>query len=133
MNILQLAAQAAAMRSWPCRQEMSGELRIEVVTTPGRTQVVTLTPARDGDNEPTVFFWSKAADVSTKNDPWGLLKLNMQLTWGRVALKGSDIVILHALLDRTSDLTEVGKTIFWVAKAADDMEAQTYGAYTDVL
>lgn len=133
MNIFQLATQAAAMRSWPCRQEVTGELRIEVITQPGRTQVVTLTPARDGDNEPTVFIWSKGADVATKNDPWALLKLNMQLTYGRVALKGADVVILHALLDRTSDLTEVGKAIYWVAKAADDMEAQTYGAYTDVL
>jgi len=133
MNILQLATQAAAMRSWPCRQEMTGELRIEVVTQQERTQVVTLTPARDGDNEAIMFIWSKAADVTTKNDPWALLKLNMQLSWGRVALKGSDIIILHSLLDRTSDLTEVGKAIYWVAKAADDMEAQTYGAYTDVL
>lgn len=133
MNIMHLAAQAASMRGWPCRQEMNGELRVEVVTQPGRTQVVTLTPARDGDGEAAVFFWSKAADVAAKNDPWGLLKLNMQLTWGRIALKGSDIIVLHALLDRTSDVTEVGKTLFWVAKAADDIEQQTYGVYTDVL
>jgi hypothetical protein len=133
MNILHLASQAAQMRGWPCRQEINGELRIEVVTQPGRTQVVNLTPARDGDGEPAVFFWSKAADMGAKNDPWGLLRLNMQLTYGRVALKGSDIIILHALLDRTSDLTEVGKAIFWVGKAADDMEQQTYGVYTDVL
>lgn len=133
MNIMHLAAQAASMRGWPARQEMNGELRVEIVTQPGRTQVVTLTPARDGDGEPCVFFWSKAADVAAKNDPWGLLKLNMQLTWGRIALKGSDVIVLHALLDRTSDVTEVGKALFWVAKAADDIEQQTYGVYTDVL
>jgi hypothetical protein len=133
MNIMHLAAQAASMRGWPARQEMNGELRVEIVTQPGRTQVVTLTPARDGDGEPCVFFWSKAADVAAKNDPWGLLKLNMQLTWGRIALKGSDVIVLHALLDRTSDVTEVGKAMFWVAKAADDIEQQTYGVYTDVL
>ena len=57
----------------------------------------------------------------------------MQLSYGRVALKGNDIIIMHSLLDRTSDLTEVGKTLFWVAKSADDLEQQTYGAYTDVL
>lgn len=133
MNIYNLAMQAAQMKGWPCRREMNGELRIEVVTQHGRTQVVNLTQAVDGDREPAVFIWSKAAEAQTKNDPWGLLRLNMQLTYGRVALKGNDVIILHALLDRTSDLTEVGKAIFWVAKAADDLEQQTYGAYTDVL
>ena len=133
MNIMRLAAQAASMRGWPCRQEMNGDLRVEITTQPGRTQVVNLTAARDGDQEPTVFIWSKAADMAAKNDPWGLLALNMKLTWGRVALRGSELIVLHALLDRTSDLTEVGKAIFWVGKSADDIEQQTYGAYTDVL
>jgi hypothetical protein len=133
MNIINLAMQAAQMRGWPCRPQANNDLLIEVVTPTGRTQVVNITMAVDGDRDPTAFIWSKAADAQTKNDPWGLLRMNMQLTYGRVALKGNDVVIVHALLDRTSDLTEVGKTIFWVAKAADDLEQQTYGAYQDVL
>lgn len=133
MNIVNLALQACAVKGWPNRREPSGELRIEVQTQPGRTQVVNVTMAFDGDRDPTAFIWSKAADTSRAQDPWALLRLNMQLTFGRVALKGQDIIVLHALLDRTSDLTEVGKTIYWVAKAADDLEQQTYGAYADVL
>jgi len=133
MNVFNFATQAAQMKGWPCRREPNGELRIEVVTQHGRTQVVTLTMAVDGDRDPAVFVWSKGADAQAKNDPWGLLRLNMQLTYGRAALKGNDIIILHALLDRTSDMTEVGKAIYWVAKAADDLEQQTYGAYADVL
>jgi len=133
MNILNLAQQAAAMKGWAHRREPSGELRIEVATVPGRTQVVNVTMAFDGDRDATAFIWSKAADTTRQLDPWSLLRLNMQLTYGRVALKGQDVIIVHALLDRTSDLTEVGKTIYWVAKAADDLEQQTYGTYTDVL
>ncbi|MBL8786816.1 MAG: hypothetical protein JNJ59_18060 [Deltaproteobacteria bacterium] len=133
MNVLNLATQAAAMKGWPSRREPNGDLRIEVVTQYGRTQVINVTMAVDGDRDPVAFIWSKAADAQTKNDPWGLLRLNMQLSYGRVALKGNDVVIMHSLLDRTSDLTEVGKTIFWVAKTADDLEQQTYGAYVDVL
>ena len=133
MNILNLAAQAAAMKNWPYRTELNGEFKIEVVTQPGRTQIVQVTMATDGDRDPVAFIWSKCADMQAKSDPWALLRLNMQLTYGRVALKGNDVVIVHALLDRTSDLSEVGKTIFWVAKAADDIEQQTYGAYTDVM
>ncbi|MCC6625094.1 MAG: hypothetical protein IT385_27860 [Deltaproteobacteria bacterium] len=133
MNIINLAQQAAAMKGWTNRREPSGELRIEVATQHGRTQVVNVTMAFDGDRDPAAFIWSKAADTSRALDPWNLLRLNMQLTYGRVALKGNDIIVLHALLDRTSDLTEVGKTIYWVAKAADDLEQQTYGAYADVM
>ncbi len=133
MNIINFAMQAAQMRGWACRREANNDLLIEAITQPGRTQVVNITMAVDGDRDPAAFIWSKAADAQTKNDPWALLRMNMQLTYGRVALKGNDIVIVHALLDRTSDLTEVGKAIFWVAKAADDLEQQTYGAYQDVL
>ncbi len=82
------------MRGWPCRQEMNGDLRVEITTQPGRTQVVNLTAARDGDQEPTVFIWSKAADMAAKNVPWGLLALNMKLTWGRVALRGGELIVL---------------------------------------
>ena len=133
MNILTLATQAAAMKGWPPRREANGDLTIEIVTQHGRSQVVNVTMASDGDRDPCAFIWSKCADVQAKNDPWALLRLNMQLSYGRVALKGNDIIIMHSLLDRTSDLTEVGKTLFWVAKSADDLEQQTYGAYTDVL
>lgn len=133
MNIFNLAQQAAAMKGWAYRQEPSGELRIEVGTQHGRTQVVSVTMAYDGDREQTAFIWSKAADTSRAGDPWNLLRLNMQLTYGRVALKGNDIIVMHALLDRSSDLSEVGKTLYWVAKAADDLEQQTSGGYADVL
>ncbi|MCA9518634.1 MAG: hypothetical protein KC635_27045 [Myxococcales bacterium] len=133
MNILSLAAQAASMKGWPSQQQPSGELRVEVVTVPGRTQLVTISMAYDGDREPAAFIWSKAAEVNAKNDPWGLLRLNMQLTYGRVAVKGNDVIVLHAMLDRSSDITEVTKALYWVAKAADDLERDTYGAYADVL
>lgn len=133
MSILSLAAQAASIKGWPSQQQPNGELRVEVVTVPGRTQLVTLSMAYDGDRDPAAFIWSKAAEVSAKNDPWALLRLNMQLTYGRVAAKGNDVIVLHALLDQTADINEVTKALYWVAKAADDLERDTYGAYTDVL
>lgn len=133
MRVIQLALQAAAMKTWPAQQQPNGELRLEIGTTPGRTQVVTLTQAQDGDNEPVMFIWSKAGELNAIRDPWEMLRLNAQLTYGRVAVRGNDVLILHALLDATADLQEVGKAIYWVGKAADDIEQQTYGAYTDVL
>jgi hypothetical protein len=132
MKVMTLAAQAASMKGWPARQEPSGELKIEVVTQPGRTQVVTVTMAKDGDGDAAAFIWAKACELKAV-DPVSLLKLNMQLTYGRAALKGGDIMVVHALHDATADLAEVGKSIFYVAKAADDLERGTYGAHVDVL
>ncbi len=133
MRVNQLALQAASMKAWPAQQQASGELRIEVGTGNARTQVVTLTSAQDGDSELAIFVWSKAGEINAIRDPWYLLRLNAQLTYGRVAVKGNDVVVLHALYDATASLQDVGKAVYWVGKAADDIEQQTYGAYTDVL
>lgn len=133
MRVIELAAQAAAMKSWPAQQTAGGEIRIEVPTSGTRTQVVAVNMATDGDGDAAGFVWSKAADLQAVADPWALLQLNAKLTYGRAAVRGAELLVLHALHDATADLAEVGKTIYWVARAADDIEQQTYGAYTDVL
>ena len=133
MRVLTLATQAAASKGWPARQEPGGDLKSEVVTQPGRTQVVNVSMAKDADGDAAAFLWSKACELKAAPDPLSLLKLNMQLTYGRAALKGGDIVILHALLDGSADLAEVGKAIYYVAKAADELERGVYGATVDVL
>lgn len=133
MNVINLAAQAAASRGWMAQRDLQGNLRIEVRTVTNRTQVVDVTMGVDGDRDPVAFVWSKAAELQSARDPWQFLRLNMQLTYGRVALKGNDIVVMHAILDRTAEFTQVGKAIYWVAKAADDIEQQTYGGYSDTL
>ncbi len=133
MRVLTLATQAAASKAWPARQDAGGDLKIEVVTQPGRTQVVHVTLGKDADGDPAAFIWSKACELKAAPEPLALLRLNMQLTYGRAALRGEDIVILHALLDASADLAEVGKSIYYVAKAADELERGVYGANVDVL
>lgn len=133
MNVANLAAHAAMLKGWPAQQEPNGEVRIEVATEAGRSQLVTVTLARDGDGDPAAFVWSRAGDQRAMQDPLALLRLNAQLTYGRVAVRGNDVIVLHALHDSTAELTQVGKTIYWVAKAADDIEKSTYGAYSDTL
>lgn len=131
MNVLNLAMSACSMKGWPCRQEMNGELRIEVPTVPGRSQVVSIVMGRDGDNDAAAFIWSAAGDTNVIRDPYAIFRLNAQLTYGRVALRGQEVVVMHALHDPTAQISDVGKCIYWVAKAADDLEQQTYGAYSD--
>ncbi len=132
MNVTNLAVQAAQMKGWPA-QPVGTDYQIEVPTMGARTQVVTVTYGQDADGDSVAFIWSKAGEIDAVADPWVLLQLNAQLTYGRVAIRGNDVVVLHGLFDATADLQEVGKAIYWVARAADDLEQQTYGAYTDVL
>ncbi len=133
MRVLTLATQAAVSKAWPARQEPDGGLKIEVVTQPGRTQLVNVSMGKDADGDLAAFIWSKAGELKAVSDPLALLKLNMQLTYGRAALRGEDIVILHALFDASADLVEVGKAIYYVAKAADELERGLYGATVDAL
>jgi hypothetical protein len=133
MKVTSLAISACAMKSWPVKSEPSGELRIEVPLPGGRTQVVNVVIGKDGDGDAVAFVWSKAGEVRAVTDPWALLKLNASLTYGKLAARGNDIVVVHGLYDATAELAEVGKTIYWTARAADECERTTYGARTDVL
>ncbi len=131
MNVINLAIQAAGLRAWPAQRMVNGDVRVEVPTQVGRTQVVNVTMGRDGDNDVVAFIWSQAGDMNVVADPWNALRLNASLTYGKVALRGNDVVVVHGLSDATAQLQEVGKALFWVAKAADDLEQRTYGAYAD--
>ncbi len=126
MKVKELALQAAAMRSWPSRQDPGGDVRIEIPTTGGRTQVVVVSAGQDGDGDPVGFVWSKAADVGAQ-DPWALLRLNAQLSYGKVALRGSELVVVHGIHDGSAALAEVGKAMYWAARAADELEAALGG------
>src|SRR5262249_20802743 len=98
MKVKELALQAASMRSWASRQDPDGDIRIEIPTTGGRTQVVAVSAGQDGDGDPAGFIWSKAASVGVQ-DPWALLRLNAQLTYGKVAVRGNDILVVHGIHD----------------------------------
>lgn len=132
-NTIDLAWQAASSRGWPARREANGELRVEVPTEAGRTQLVVVAMAKDGDGDPAGFIWSQAGDMRAAADPAALLRYNAQLTYGRVAIRDQQVVVLHAFHDATASLAAVGKAIYYVAKAADGLEKNTYGAYSDTL
>ena len=132
MRIFSLTEQAVHDQGWTLGQDADG-LQVEVGTGDGRTQVVYIEPGNDRDGDVVAWIWSKAADSDATNDAWGLLALNAELTYGRVALKDNEIIVVHALYDGTADLDEVAKAILWVGVAADDLEKNLYGHDVDVL
>jgi len=128
MRVVGLAAEAAAMKYWRAEAVSDGGIRMEVpVDDSGRTQVVTVTMAHDGDGDPAAFIWAMAGELSAMKDPVGLLRLNTELTYGRVAVRGKSVLVVHSILDAEASLAQVGKALYWVAKAADDLEQLTYG------
>jgi hypothetical protein len=134
MNILTLAQQAATLKNWAVTQEPNGNVKIQVDLPGGRKQNVIIHSSKDGDGDTICFIWSKAAEINNPTfDAVKLLRFNLQLIYGRVALNGNDVLIIHALYDKEAQLAEVGKTLYWVARAADDLEKSNYGAYQDQL
>jgi len=133
MRVLTLATQAAVSKAWPARQEPGGDLKIEVGTQPGRTQLVNVTMGKDADGNDVFFIRSQAGQFAAAPDPLAPARLNRPPTYRPPAPPGDDIVILHALLDASADLAEVGKAVYYVAKAADELERGVYGATVDAL
>lgn len=133
MSVVHQAAEAAMMKYWNAETTDDGGLRMEIDVGENRTQVVTVTLATDGDGDAVAFIWSQAGDLRAAADPMALLRLNAQLSYGRVALRGDDVLVLYTLYDADATLSQVGKALYWVAKSADDVERQTYGDYSDTL
>src|SRR5438045_6345754 len=113
MKIPGLAASAAAAKGWPARQDSNGDLRLEIPTQAGRTQVVNVTMAKDGDGDAAAFVWSKCGEIKVARDWMTMLALNMTLTYGKVAVRGGDLLIVHALYDDGADLAGAGTPLYW--------------------
>jgi hypothetical protein len=129
MKIIEHVVTAAGMKKWPLVREANGDVKVEIPTHSGRTQVVTVNMGKDSDGDIAALIWSKAGDTATAQfDPWELLRLNARLSYGRAALRGNDIIILHNLYDEDAQLAEVGKTLYWVAHSADVLEQGAYGS-----
>ena len=133
MRVFEWANAIAVERGWPAQYDHAEDLQIEIPTTGHRSQVVMISSALDRDGDGVAWIWSKVAEVNATPDPWPLLQLNAEITYGRLAVRDGDVVLAHALYDATADEDEVGKALYWVAQVADELEAQVYGIGTDVL
>ena len=132
MRVLQFANAIAVSRQWPAQYDENEDLQMEIETSGAdglgqRSQVVTVSMGRDRDGDAVGWIWSKVADVHQVDDPWGLLQLNAEITYGRIALRGDVVVVAHTLYDAMADEDEVGKALFWVAQIADELEQQIHG------
>lgn len=129
MDVTMRIQQIAAQRGWAMVRGHDGSAKVEVETEHGRSQVVHVTPGRDPDGRPLVFVWSVVCETTAIGDPYYLLRLNADLTYGALAVRDPNVILLDTQLVQTADDEELLRVIFYVGKFADDLEKQVHGGY----
>lgn len=128
MDVTTYLQQIAAQHGWGMVRNHDGSAKIEVATEYGRTQVVHITPGRDPDGRPLVFIWSIVCGTDAIGDPYYLLRLNADLTYGALAVRDPNVILVDTQLVQTADAEELRRAVFYVGKFADDLEKQVYGS-----
>jgi hypothetical protein len=127
MNLYDIVNRIATQNHWPLRQDPSGEIRVEVTLQGGRSQVVTLAQGTDPENDAVVYVWSIAGHVSVARDLAAVMRYSIRLSYGCTAIKDDNVIVKHSLRMAGSDDNTYRKAIFYVARAADSLEAEAYG------
>ncbi len=128
MDVTTHLQQIAAQKGWAMVRNHDGSAKLEIPTEYGRTQVVQVTPGRDPDGRPLVFIWSVVCSTDAIGDPYYLLRLNAELTYGALAVRDPHVILVDTQLVQTADAEELMRAVFYVGKFADDLEKQVHGA-----
>lgn len=128
MQLSDFVQRIALAQSWPLRIDPSGALRLEIPTQPGRTQIVHVTQGQDAEQDAMLFLWSTAGDLSAARDLTALMRFSLKLSYGCVAIKDNQVGVKHSLRMAAADEVSLRKSIFYVARAADMLEAEAGGS-----
>jgi len=128
MQLSEFVNRIAVSQSWPVRVDPDGSTRVEVRLQSGRTQVVQVMQGADAEQDAMVFLWSTCGDLSPMRDLTALLRFSMKLSYGCVAVREHHIGVKHSLRMANADEVTLRKSIFYVARAADMLEAEGSGA-----
>jgi hypothetical protein len=126
MNLLDIINRVATQNRWPLRQDPNGEIRVEVGLPGGRTQVVTLAQGNDPEGDPLAYVWSVAGHISVARDLAAVMRFSLKLSYGCTAIKDDNVIVKHSLRLAGSDDNSFRKALFFVARAADTLEAEAY-------
>jgi hypothetical protein len=126
MNLLDIINRVATQNRWPLRQDQTGEIRVEVSLQGGRTQVVTLMQGNDPEGDALAYLWSVAGHISVARDLAAVMRFSVKLSYGCTAIKDDNVIVKHSLRLAGSDDNSFRKAMFFVARAADTLEAEAY-------
>jgi hypothetical protein len=128
MQLSEFINRIAVAQGWPLRVDQDGSVRVEVHTQHVRSQVVQVMQGTDAEQEAMVFLWSIAGELHPMRDLTALLRFSMKLSYGCVAVRDNAIGVKHSLRMAAADEVSLRKSIFYVARAADMLEAEGSGA-----
>jgi hypothetical protein len=128
MQLSEFVNRIAVAQGWPVRVDQDGSTRVEVrLQQQGRTQVVQVMQGQDAEQDAMVFLWSTAGELNPMRDLSALLRFSMKLSYGCVAVRDQLIGVKHSLRMAAADEITLRKSIFYVARAADMLEAEGSG------
>lgn len=127
MQLSEFVNRIAVGQGWPVRVDHDGSARVEVRLHQGRTQVVQVMQGADAEQDAMVFLWSVAGDLNPMRDLAALMRFSMKLSYGCVAIREQQIGVKHSLRMAAADEMTLRKSIYYVARAADMLEAEGSG------
>lgn len=127
MDVTPRLQHIAHQQGWAMVRGHDGTAKLEIPTEHGRSQVVHITPGHDPDGRPLVFVWSVICPVNAIGDPYYLLRMNADLTYGALAVRDPNVILMDTQLAHTADDEELMRVVYYVGKFADDLEKQVHG------
>jgi hypothetical protein len=109
-------------QQWEYVQTQTG-YKVEIQLS-GRSQVVELNGFNDPDGQPMIEFVSNICETAYVNDLVYLLRLNLTLPYGAIALKNEYFVMRATQLVNTADHEELKRLTYYIASQADRLESQ---------
>jgi len=109
-------------QQWQYVQTQTG-YKVEIQLS-GRSQVVELNGFNDPDGQPMIEFVSNVCETVYANDLVYLLRLNLTLPYGAIALKNDYVVLRATQLVDTADHEELKRLTYYVASQADQLESR---------
>lgn len=117
----------AADKSWALETPEEGVYLLSMPTTGDRSQSVYVVFKEDGDHH-VALIWSHVGSASKFEDAWQLLDYNWSHTYGALARRnGNEVVLKHAEIVDEGHQAALGKAIEHVGKTADSIEKELYG------
>lgn len=134
MNFDTLVHKVTNQRGWNLLYMKEDDTyRVQVATTGERRQDVFIAFRQDEARVWVATIWSVVAEVDDFNlsDPRELLRFNWRHIWGHLALRGTDVVLVHNQITSEADWLELARVVEAIGQSSDGLEAQIYGEHQD--
>lgn len=109
------------------RTEDGSGFLIAMATTDDRSQSVHVEFREDEEGACIAAIWSEIAEAGRFAEPWQLLDFNWTNSYGSLARREGQVVLIQNQLVDSADPEEVARAISYVGRIADAIESEVTG------